>query len=60
MNWKIASSATFSRFENAADYITVVLLRRVQQDLERYNIGLTKPERVIVDLDTTMMKPVKI
>jgi len=52
-NNKIASSATCSRLENTFNYSDVSNLRKVQLKLEEYNLLQTKPEEMIVDIDTT-------
>jgi hypothetical protein len=52
-NNKIASSATCSRMENELNYKDVTDLKKIQKELEKYNIKEFKTKKVIVDIDTT-------
>jgi hypothetical protein len=50
---KIASSATCSRMENAFDFTDIAGLKKIQRALEAYNLQITNPNQIIIDLDTT-------
>jgi len=50
---KIASSATCSRLENTFNFADVEGLKKVQRALETYNLQVTNPNEIIIDLDTT-------
>lgn len=50
---KIASSATCSRLENTFNLSDVEALKKVQRELESYNLRITNPNEIIIDLDTT-------
>jgi hypothetical protein len=50
---KIASSATCSRLESTFDLSDVEALKKVQRALESYNLRVTDPTGIIIDLDTT-------
>jgi len=52
-NWKIASSATCSRLENKFDYSDESNFRKIQREIEKYNIKQSETSNVIVDLDST-------
>lgn len=52
-NNKIASSSSCSRLENTFNYSDVANLRKIQEEIEGYNLKETKPKEVIIDLDTT-------
>ena len=50
---KIASSATCSRLENTFNFADVEALKKVQRALENYNLQVTNPNEIIIDIDTT-------
>jgi len=52
-NWKIASASTCSRLDNTLNYSDESNLRKVQKEIEKYNINYSETKEVIIDLDTT-------
>ena len=52
-NWKIASASTCSRLDNTFNYSDESNLRKIQREIEKYNIKHSKTKEIIVDLDST-------
>jgi hypothetical protein len=39
--------------ENAFDFTDIAGLKKIQRALEAYNLQITNPNQIIIDLDTT-------
>jgi len=52
-NQKIASASTCSRLDNTLNYSDESNLRKIQREIEKYNIKHSETKEIIVDLDST-------